>query len=93
MAFWAVIQLTHSQRPHLSIAWAHMLQVVNRDELMSALQDIGHTLGMAVRPYTATARAPFESYLSVMARTGVLVSRHGPLLANSIFLPPGGTSV
>lgn len=67
-------------------AW---LQVVNREELMGALQDIGHTLGLAVRPYTATARAPFESYLSVMARTGILVSRHGPLLANSIFLPPG----
>lgn len=56
---------------------------------MGALHDIGRTLGLAVRPYTATARAPFESYLSVMARTGVLVSRHGPLLANSIFLPPG----
>ncbi|BDA48143.1 hypothetical protein COCOBI_11-4020 [Coccomyxa sp. Obi] len=64
-------------------------EVVNMNELLSALQDIGHTLGLAVRPYTATARAPFESYLSVMARTGVLVSRHGPLLANSIFLPPG----
>lgn len=24
-----------------------------------------------------------------MARTGVLVSRHGPLLANTMFLPPG----
>lgn len=68
--------------------WA-WLQVVNREELMGALQDIGHTLGLAVRPYTVTARAPFESYLSVMARTGILVSRHGPLLANSIFLPPG----
>ena len=66
-----------------------LLQVVNREELMGALQDIGHTLGLAVRPYTATARAPFESYLSVMARTGILVSRHGPMLANSIFLPPG----
>ena len=65
------------------------LQVVNSDELMGAMRDIGQTFGMAVRPYTATPRAPFESYLSVMARTGVLVSRHGPFLANSIFLPPG----
>jgi capsular polysaccharide biosynthesis protein len=24
-----------------------------------------------------------------MARTGVLVARHGPLLANALFLPPG----
>ena len=65
------------------------VQVVNSDELMGAMRDIGQTFGMEVRPYTATPRAPFESYLSVMARTGVLVSRHGPFLANSIFLPPG----
>ena len=65
------------------------MQVVNSDELMIAMQDVGQTFGMEVRPYTATPRAPFESYLSVMARTGVLVSRHGPFLANSIFLPPG----
>ena len=65
------------------------LQIVNRDELMDAMHDIGRTFGLTVRPYTATARAPFESYLSVMAKTGILVSRHGPFLANSIFLPPG----
>ena len=64
-------------------------QVVNSDELMDAMRDVGQTFGMDIRPYTATPRAPFESYLSVMARTGVLVSRHGPFLANSIFLPPG----
>ena len=64
-------------------------QIVNRDDLMGAMHDIGRTFGLAVRPYTATARAPFESYLSVMARTGILVSRHGPFLANAIFLPPG----
>ncbi|CAK0784873.1 hypothetical protein CVIRNUC_008078 [Coccomyxa viridis] len=68
-------------------------EVVNSDELMGAMRDIGQTFGMAVRPYTATPRAPFESYLSVMARTGVLVSRHGPFLANSIFLPPGAMVV
>ena len=64
-------------------------QIVNWDELMGAMHDIGRTFGLAVRPYTASARAPFESYLSVMARTGILVSRHGPFLTNSIFLPPG----
>lgn len=63
---------------------------MNRDELLEALHDVAHTLGLRVRPYTATARAPFESYLAVMARSAVVVSRHGPLLANSIFLPPGG---
>lgn len=33
--------------------------------------------------------APFQSFLGGMARTGVVVSRHGPQLANSVFLPPG----
>jgi hypothetical protein len=65
------------------------LQVVNRDELAAALRDVGATLGLLFRPYTATTRAPFESYLAAMARTGVLVARHGPLLANAMFLPPG----
>lgn len=64
-------------------------QIVNRDDLMSAMHDIGRTFGLTVRQYTATAHAPFESYLSIMARTGILVSRHGPFLSNSIFLPPG----
>ena len=68
---------------------AEHLQVVNSDELMVAMRDVGQTFGMEVRPYTATPRAPFESYLSVMARTAILVSRHGPFLANSLFLPPG----
>ena len=36
------------------------------------------------------AGAPFASFVAAMARTGVLVSRHGPLLANAAFLPPGG---
>jgi len=37
----------------------------------------------------AFAGAPFPSFLAAMARTGVLVSRHGPLLANGMFLSPG----
>ena len=62
---------------------------MNRDELAAALRDVGATLGLLFRPYTATARAPFESYLAAMACTSVLVARHGPLLANAMFLPPG----
>ena len=142
------------------------VQVVNREELLGALRDVAATLGLALRPYTTTARAPFDSHLAAMvatlsmtfpdwhavqllnsssghpfmllrgdsghtinlfipdasggwplhtlvqaraeaglwfiacsdyqesmcfisqARTGVLVARHGPLLANAIFLPP-----
>ena len=55
---------------------------------MSAMHEIGRTFGLSVRQYTATPLAPFESSLSVMARTGILVSRHGPFLANAMFLPP-----
>jgi hypothetical protein len=63
--------------------------VTNSAELLEALQDVARNLGLRVRPYTATPRAPFASYVAAMARTGVLVARHGPLLANAAFLPPG----
>ena len=35
------------------------------------------------------AGASFASYVSTMCKTGVLVARHGPMLANALFLPPG----
>ena len=54
---------------------------------------MGANLGLRVRPYTATPRAPLASYVAAMARTGVLVARHGPLLANAAFLPPGAPSL
>lgn len=65
------------------------LQVTNGAELAEALQDVGRNLGLKVRPYTVTPRAPLASYVAAMARSGVLVARHGPLLANAVFLPPG----
>ncbi|KAK9806815.1 hypothetical protein WJX72_003692 [[Myrmecia] bisecta] len=64
-------------------------QVENRGALTAALQDIGIALGMKVRPFSITTGASFPSYVAAMARTGVLISRHGPLLANTMFLPPG----
>ncbi len=66
-----------------------LCQVTNAAELAAALTDVGANLGLRVRPYTATPRAPLASYVAAMARTGVLVARHGPLLANAAFLPPG----
>ena len=39
--------------------------------------------------YVCTAAASFASYVSIMSKTGMLVSRHGPMLANALFLPPG----
>jgi capsular polysaccharide biosynthesis protein len=33
--------------------------------------------------------APFLSHMATMADTGLLVGRHGPLLASAVLLPPG----
>jgi hypothetical protein len=33
--------------------------------------------------------APFVSHLATMADTGLLVARHGPILADALLLPPG----
>lgn len=63
--------------------------VVNSGEVLAALREVGDALGMAVRPYSVTPGAAFPSFVSAMAKTGVLVARHGPLLANAVFLPPG----
>jgi hypothetical protein len=46
--------------------------------------------GWMVRHFTATAAAPFSEHVLAMSQTGLLISRHGPLLANAMFLPPGG---
>ncbi|KAL4433026.1 hypothetical protein ABPG77_006453 [Micractinium sp. CCAP 211/92] len=63
--------------------------VVNNGEVLAALREVGDSLGMAVRPYSVTPGAAFPSFVASMAGTGVLVARHGPLLANAVFLPPG----
>ena len=53
----------------------------------AAAGDARRALGRA--DAAPSAGAPFPSFVAAMARTGVLVSRHGPLLANAAFLPPG----
>lgn len=58
-------------------------------QVLTALREVGRSLGLAVRPYSVTPGASFPSFVASMARTGVLVARHGPLLANALFLPPG----
>ena len=63
--------------------------VVNNGEVLGALRDVGRALGLSVRPYSVTPGAAFPSFVASMANTGVLVARHGPLLANAMFLPPG----
>ena len=63
--------------------------MVNNAEVLGSLRDLGTALGLRVRPYTVTNAAPFASYVATMAKTGVLVARHNPLLGAAIFLPPG----
>lgn len=42
-----------------------------------------------MRTVSLTMEAPFVSHLATMAESGVVVARHGPILANAVFLPPG----
>lgn len=44
---------------------------------------------MQVRSVSLTMGAPFLSHMATMADTGLLVGRHGPLLASAVLLPPG----
>ncbi len=42
-----------------------------------------------MRVTSLTMEALFISHVASMAETGILVARHGPLVADSLFLPPG----
>ncbi len=64
-------------------------QVYNNDKVLQALVDVAELLGLHARPASLTPGAPFRSFVSLMSRTGVLISRHGPQLTNVLFLPPG----
>ena len=61
----------------------------NEADVLSALRDCGEALGMRVRAWSAASGAPLAAHLAQMVATRVLVARHGPLLANALFLPPG----
>eukprot|EP00878_Enallax_costatus_P016399 GHUV01017201.1.p1 GENE.GHUV01017201.1~~GHUV01017201.1.p1 ORF type:complete len:104 (-),score=28.10 GHUV01017201.1:1101-1412(-) len=42
-----------------------------------------------VRTVSFTMGAPFLSHMATMWDTGLLIARHGPLLATAVLLPPG----
>lgn len=44
---------------------------------------------LQVRTVSLTMGAPFLSHMATVADTGILVGRHGPLLASAVLLPPG----
>lgn len=58
-------------------------------DLVTALWEVAKDNGWQVRQFTATAEAPFASHVATMARTGILVARHGSTLATSFLLPSG----
>ena len=53
------------------------------------LWEVAAQSGWQVQRFTATPSAPFADHVHTMAETGILVSRHGAMLANALFLPPG----
>jgi hypothetical protein len=48
---------------------------------------------LQVRTVSLTMGAPFLSHMATVADTGILVGRHGPLLASAVLLPPGEHAV
>jgi hypothetical protein len=48
---------------------------------------------IVVRPYSPTPSVPLASLVAVMSRTGLLIGRHAPLLANAAFLPPAAAVI
>ena len=53
------------------------------------LWEVALKYGWRVRPVTLTNQSPFASQIAAVADTGLLIARHGPLLANAVFLTPG----
>lgn len=69
----------------------------NPQEVLQMLHDVfdGHSenASLYVRPYSATLELPLESIINVMARTKLLIGRHGPLLSYAFLLPPGSAVI
>lgn len=58
-------------------------------EVMAMLWQVAATYGWKVRPLTITNAAPFASHVTAMSETGILMARHGPSIADAVFLPAG----
>jgi len=60
-----------------------------QDELALALWEAAKPAGWRVRQFVVSGEAPFSTTAAAMAATGVLIGRHGPVLASVALLPPG----
>jgi hypothetical protein len=58
-------------------------------QVTAMLWRVAARFGWTVRRFSATTAAPFPEHVHTMAHTGLLVSRHGPLLATAMLLPQG----
>lgn len=63
--------------------------VENEAELSEALRVVAREVGLKFRSVSLTPDASFPSHLDTAATSAVIVARHAPILASSVFLPPG----
>jgi hypothetical protein len=88
-------QQQNKQQPFLPRVVTVMLDadtyppITNHAALVDALADVAELRGWEVHAASLTMEAPFASHLALMAGTGLLVARHGPILASAVLLPPG----
>jgi len=67
--------------------------ILNNGDVLKTLHSVAAQSGFIVRPYSPSSLVPLHSFVSVMSRSGILVTRHGHLLANAVFLPRGSVIV
>eukprot|EP00892_Ulva_mutabilis_P000815 jgi/Ulvmu1/10734/UM068_0022.1 len=64
-------------------------EITNHEALVRALWSVAAPAGWRVRQFCASGDAPFSTTAAAFAATGLLIGRHGPLLASAALLPPG----
>lgn len=96
-AAWEKANVTRAQPDQITLLiTAEGGDIYNAAEILKVLQEsVNYVKGLnlKVRPYSPSLGVPFSSLMKIMARTKVLVCRHGSLLGNSIFLPPNSTVI
>ena len=63
--------------------------IVNREELLEMLKRLGREFGLQVTSHSFTESSSFSSIVEEWSSAAVVVSRHLPSVASSIFMAPG----
>lgn len=83
------VLFTMPQTP-VSCYQLHKHVLVNGQTLVKPWSNISLSYPfLQVRTVSLTMGAPFLSHMATMSGTGLLIARHGPLLASAVLLPPG----